>query len=64
MLDWLFSNPLESGTPAPDCTLPAQDRHMVALSSRGKNALLVSCPGVIRDAKRGVPIPAEILAAA
>ncbi len=45
MLDWLFSDPLTVGTPAPDFTLPDQDGKPVALASlRGKNVVLVFYP--------------------
>ena len=46
MLDWLFSNPLPAGSPAPDFTLPKQDGGTVSLSKlRGKNVVLVFYPG-------------------
>jgi thioredoxin-dependent peroxiredoxin len=46
MLDWLFSNPLPAGSPAPDFTLPQQDGGTVSLSKlRGKNVVLVFYPG-------------------
>jgi thioredoxin-dependent peroxiredoxin len=46
MFDWLFSNPLEPGTPAPDFALPDQDGRVVALRSlRGRNVILVFYPG-------------------
>jgi len=46
MLDWLFSDPLPPGSPAPDFTLPMQDGTMVTLSKlRGKNIVLVFYPG-------------------
>jgi peroxiredoxin Q/BCP len=46
MLDWLFSDPLPVGTPAPDFTLPDQDGNQVSLASlRGKNVVLVFYPG-------------------
>ena len=45
MLDWLFSDPLAVGTPAPDFTLPDQDGNQVSLASlRGKNVVLVFYP--------------------
>jgi peroxiredoxin Q/BCP len=45
MLDWLFSDPLAPGTPAPDFTLPDQDGNAVTLSGlRGKNVVLVFYP--------------------
>ena len=45
MLDWLFSDPLAPGTPAPDFTLPDQDGKPVTLSNlRGKNVVLVFYP--------------------
>jgi peroxiredoxin Q/BCP len=45
MLDWLFSEPLAVGTPAPDFTADDQDGNKVALSSlRGKNVVLVFYP--------------------
>ncbi len=46
MLDWLFSNPLPAGSPAPDFTLPRQDGKPVTLSKlRGGNVVLVFYPG-------------------
>ncbi|MEQ1949043.1 MAG: peroxiredoxin [Bryobacteraceae bacterium] len=46
MLDWLFSDPLPPGTPAPDFSLPDQDGKLVSLASlRGKNVVLVFYPG-------------------
>ena len=46
MLDWLFSNALPPGTPAPDFSLPDQDGNVVSLSLlRGKNVVLVFYPG-------------------
>ena len=46
MLDWLFSDPLEAGTKAPDFTLPAQGSKAVTLSKlRGSNVVLVFYPG-------------------
>jgi len=45
MLDWLFSDPLPAGTPAPGFTLPDQDGHVVTLASlRGQNVVLVFYP--------------------
>jgi peroxiredoxin Q/BCP len=45
MLDWLFSDPLPAGTPAPDFTLPDQDGNQVSLAAlRGKNVVLVFYP--------------------
>jgi peroxiredoxin Q/BCP len=45
MLDWLFSDPLAVGTPAPDFTLPDQDGNVVSLAAlRGKNVVLVFYP--------------------
>jgi peroxiredoxin Q/BCP len=45
MLDWIFSEPLAVGTPAPDFTLPDQDGNAVTLSQlRGKNVVLVFYP--------------------
>lgn len=45
MLDWLFSKPLEPGTPAPDFTLTDQDGQQHTLSAlRGKNVVLVFYP--------------------
>jgi peroxiredoxin Q/BCP len=46
MFDWLFSDPLPTGTKAPDFTLPQQDGKSVSLSKlRGKNVVLVFYPG-------------------
>ena len=46
MFDWLFSDPLPTGSPAPDFALPKQDGGTVALSKlRGKNVVLVFYPG-------------------
>jgi peroxiredoxin Q/BCP len=46
MFDWLFSDPLPVGSPAPDFTLPKQDGKKVTLSKlRGKNVVLVFYPG-------------------
>jgi len=45
MLDWLFSDPLTVGTPAPDFTLPDDKGNLVSLASlRGKNVVLVFYP--------------------
>jgi peroxiredoxin Q/BCP len=46
MLEWLFSNPLPVGTPAPGFTLPDQDGNLVSLAAlRGRNVVLVFYPG-------------------
>ncbi|HVN06678.1 MAG TPA: peroxiredoxin [Bryobacteraceae bacterium] len=46
MLDWLFSDPLPVGSPAPDFRLPQQDGKPVKLSGlRGSNVVLVFYPG-------------------
>ena len=46
MLDWLFSDPLPVGTPAPDFSLPDQDGKTVSLAAlRGHNVVLVFYPG-------------------
>lgn len=46
MLDWLFSDPLPAGSPAPDFKLPDQDGKSVSLSKlRGRNVVLVFYPG-------------------
>jgi len=46
MLDWLFSDPLPPGTPAPDFTLPDDTGNTVKLSKlRGKSVVLVFYPG-------------------
>src|SRR5579862_8998052 len=46
MLDWLFSDPLAVGTPAPDFVLPDQDGNLVSLASlRGRNVVLIFYPG-------------------
>jgi peroxiredoxin Q/BCP len=46
MFDWLFSDPLPAGSPAPDFTLPKQDGGTMSLSKlRGKNVVLVFYPG-------------------
>jgi len=46
MLDWLFSDPLPTGSQAPDFTLPKQDGGSVSLSKlRGNNVVLVFYPG-------------------
>lgn len=45
MLDWLFSDPLPVGSPAPDFTLPDDQGNLVSLSSlRGRNVVLVFYP--------------------
>jgi peroxiredoxin Q/BCP len=45
MLDWLFSDPLPVGTPAPDFTLPDQDGNQISLAAlRGENVVLVFYP--------------------
>ena len=45
MLDWLFSDPLPLGTPAPDFALPDDQGNQVSLSAlRGKNVVLVFYP--------------------
>ena len=45
MLDWLFSNPLPTGTAAPDFSVPDQNGSRVTLSAlRGKNVVLVFYP--------------------
>ena len=45
MLDWLFSDPLPVGSPAPDFTLSDDAGNKVALASlRGKNVVLVFYP--------------------
>jgi peroxiredoxin Q/BCP len=46
MLDWLFSDPLPVGSPAPDFSLPDQDGKIVSLAAlRGHNVVLVFYPG-------------------
>jgi peroxiredoxin Q/BCP len=46
MLDWLFSDPLPPGTPAPDFTLSDDAGNTVKLSElRGKSVVLVFYPG-------------------
>ena len=46
MLDWLFSDPLPTGSQAPDFTLAQQDGEPVTLSKlRGANVVLVFYPG-------------------
>jgi len=46
MLSWLFSNPLDVGTAAPDFSLPDDAGGTVKLSSlRGKRVVLVFYPG-------------------
>ncbi len=45
ILDWLFSSPLETGTPAPDFTLEDQDGNTVRLADfRGSHVVLVFYP--------------------
>lgn len=45
MLDWLFSDPLPPGTPAPAFTLPDDHGDPVSLETfRGKNVVLVFYP--------------------
>jgi peroxiredoxin Q/BCP len=45
MLDWLFSEPLAPGSPAPDFTTLDQEGRTVALGQlRGKNVILVFYP--------------------
>jgi len=46
MFSWLFSSPLEPGTPAPDFSLPDDSGCTVSLSAlRGKRVVLVFYPG-------------------
>ena len=46
MLDWIFSSPLPTGSPAPDFSLPDQDGKLVSLAAlRGRNVVLVFYPG-------------------
>jgi peroxiredoxin Q/BCP len=46
LLDWLFSDPLSVGAPAPDFSLPDQDGKIVSLAAlRGSNVVLVFYPG-------------------
>jgi len=46
MFDWLFSEPLAVGTPAPDFSLPDQSGKVVSLASlKGRNVVLVFYPG-------------------
>ena len=46
MLEWLFSEPLAVGAPAPEFALPDQDGNLVTLSAlRGRNAGLAFYPG-------------------
>lgn len=45
MLDWLFSDPLAVGAPAPDFALPDDQGNQVSLKAlRGKNVVLVFYP--------------------
>jgi peroxiredoxin Q/BCP len=45
MLDWLFSDPLPVGSPAPDFTLLDDQGNSVSLASlRGKNVVLIFYP--------------------
>ena len=45
MFDWLFSQPLAVGGPAPDFSLPDQDGNTVSLAAlRGSNVVLVFYP--------------------
>jgi peroxiredoxin Q/BCP len=46
MLSWLFSDPLDIGTPAPDFTLPDDRGGIVSLAGlKGKNVVLIWYPG-------------------
>ena len=45
MLDWLFSDPLEVGSKAPDFTLPAGAKAVTLSKLRGSNVVLVFYPG-------------------
>lgn len=46
MLEWLFSDPLPVGSPAPDFTAADQDGNSVTLSRlRGHNVVLIFYPG-------------------
>src|SRR5439155_1085234 len=46
MLDWLFSDPLPVGAPAPDFSLPDQNGSVVSLAAlRGCNVVLIFYPG-------------------
>jgi peroxiredoxin Q/BCP len=46
MFAWLFSDPLPTGTQAPDFSLPDEAGHMVRLSKlRGLSVVLVFYPG-------------------
>lgn len=46
MLDWLFSDPLPAGSPAPDFTALDDSGNSVTLSAlRGRNVVLVFYPG-------------------
>jgi peroxiredoxin Q/BCP len=45
MLDWLFSDPLPVGSPAPDFSLPDDQGNQISLASlRGKNVVLIFYP--------------------
>lgn len=44
-MNWLFSKPLKTGSPAPEFALPDQDGNVVSLSAlRGRNVILVFYP--------------------
>jgi peroxiredoxin Q/BCP len=46
MLGWLFSDPLPTGTRAPEFSLPDEAGHTVSLQAlRGKSVVLVFYPG-------------------
>lgn len=46
MLEWLFSDPLPVGSPAPGFTLPDEQGNLVSLENlRGRNVVLVWYPG-------------------
>ena len=46
MLDWLLSDPLPVGAPAPDFTLPDEAGNTIGLAAlRGRNVVLVFYPG-------------------
>lgn len=46
MFDWLFSDPLPVGTPAPDFSLSDEAGRVVTLSAlRGNSVVLVFYPG-------------------